>query len=255
MQTVFQRELKQLGLNEKEAAVYEASLTLGPATVQQISQKSKIARATTYLIIDSLKRKQLAYEIKEPIKTLVGVEPPAQLSRLLDEKEQEIHIQRHLLQQVLPQLSAVQAAKGRPPIIRFYEGVNGIKTIRSEMVRGSAKSGTWDSIVPADEVVAAFGPEALHDRERIARKIHSRTIYATDAEELRKELQKTAKEDLSERKFISVKRFPGASGFVIFDQRLAVGTFANGGGAVLIDSPSIVMMMEAIFNTMWRDCH
>lgn len=228
---------------------------LGPATIQQISRKAGIARATTYLIADSLKRKQLMYEVKEPNKTLLAAESPSQLSSLLDEKEQAVHIQRHLLQQLLPRLNAVQAEKGSAPMIKYYEGVTGIKSIRSELARGSSDSGTWDSIVPADEVIAAFGKEWLHDSERIARKIKSRTIYATDSKDLIKELKTTATQDLSKRQFISTKNFPGASGFAIFDKRVAIGTFADGGGGILIESQPLVLMTEAIFNTMWRECH
>ena len=48
------QELGHLGLSEKEAAVYLASLELGPAPVQDISHKAKVNRATTYVMIESL---------------------------------------------------------------------------------------------------------------------------------------------------------------------------------------------------------
>jgi sugar-specific transcriptional regulator TrmB len=48
------KELRHFGLSDKEAAVYLASLNLGPASVQDLSHKSKVNRATTYVVIESL---------------------------------------------------------------------------------------------------------------------------------------------------------------------------------------------------------
>ena len=56
---MLKNNLIELGLSEKEASVYLASLELGASSVQKISQQAKINRATTYVIIESLSKKGL----------------------------------------------------------------------------------------------------------------------------------------------------------------------------------------------------
>lgn len=251
---MFQRALTQLGLNDKEAAVYEASLALGPSTVQKISRKARIARATTYLIINSLKQKQLMYEVKEADHTLYSAESPAQLERILEQRENDIHVQRHLLQQLMPQLLAYRSEQDQAPAIRYYEGIAGIEAMRGEMSRLPASSGTWDTIVPADEVIAVFGVDFLRNPGRVARGIHSRMLFTTKSNQTKEFMLATAKEDLSERKVLSPRRYPSNSGFIVFSNRFAIGNFSANGSSIVIESDSITAMMRSVFESMWREC-
>ena len=84
---VFQKELKRLGLKDKEAAVYVACLELGPSPVQQISRKAQVVRATTYVVLEALLERGLVTQYKEGKKTLFSAEPPRQLMRLLEKQE------------------------------------------------------------------------------------------------------------------------------------------------------------------------
>ena len=46
--------LEKFGLSKKEASVYLALLGLGPSLVSDISDKAKMNRSTTYVILESL---------------------------------------------------------------------------------------------------------------------------------------------------------------------------------------------------------
>ena len=48
------QQLKQLGLEEKQAKIYLASLELGPDTAQNIAYKASLKRPTTYVILEEL---------------------------------------------------------------------------------------------------------------------------------------------------------------------------------------------------------
>ena len=56
---MLERELMEIGLNEKEVKVYLASLELGQSAVQAIANKSGVNRATTYFVIEGLTTKGL----------------------------------------------------------------------------------------------------------------------------------------------------------------------------------------------------
>ena len=73
---MLEKDIEKLGLSEKEAKVYLASLELGPSPVQVISQKSKVNRATTYVVIDSLMAMGLMSTYDEGKKTFFTSESP-----------------------------------------------------------------------------------------------------------------------------------------------------------------------------------
>ena len=58
---MLQNQLQAFGLSENEAAVYLASLTLGPSSALEIARNSSIKRATVYLVIESLQEKGLMH--------------------------------------------------------------------------------------------------------------------------------------------------------------------------------------------------
>ncbi len=86
--------LQNLGLNEKEAKVYLASLELGYASVQSIAKKADINRATAYFIIEGLMKKGLMTQIEKDKKTFFAAEDPKSLRLIIERKEQEAGVIR-----------------------------------------------------------------------------------------------------------------------------------------------------------------
>jgi len=112
--------------------VYLASLELGTDTIAHISKKSGIPRSTCYLIVEELREKGLLSEIKKGSKTFIIAEDPSKLEQLI-KNEKEI-IENSLLQinNILPQLKAIQNVRKDKPDVRFLEGLEGIKTINND---------------------------------------------------------------------------------------------------------------------------
>ncbi len=61
--------LQELGLSDKEAAIYLALLQYESATVIQLSAKTKIKRPTVYVVLETLSKKGLVAEAKVGKKT------------------------------------------------------------------------------------------------------------------------------------------------------------------------------------------
>ncbi|HBH46622.1 MAG: hypothetical protein A2445_05060 [Candidatus Jacksonbacteria bacterium RIFOXYC2_FULL_44_29] len=115
--------LQKLGLTEKEARVYLASLELGSAKIPEIAKKSKIKRTTVYVILESLMQKGLVsyYQSKESKKFIA--EEPERLQSLLKERQEA-------LLQIMPQLSAlIKGKEEKRPEVRFYLGKEGCLSI------------------------------------------------------------------------------------------------------------------------------
>lgn len=57
MEIIPLQTLRELGLTDKEAELYLASLSLGTASIAGLAKKAELKRPTTYLIVDTLLQK------------------------------------------------------------------------------------------------------------------------------------------------------------------------------------------------------
>jgi sugar-specific transcriptional regulator TrmB len=246
-----QKELKKLGLKDKEAAVYLACLELGSSPVQKISRKARVVRATTYVILGALAQKGLVTQFKEGKKTLFSAEPPRQLMRLIEKQEEDIQEEKKELELLLPELQAL-TKKGEGIFVRYFEGIEGLKAMRQEMVMYTSPGETWYNFSPMDHLEAVFGrQELLYITQRVAKGIRSKTIFTTKSEKLKQEILSSAISESAERKFVSPDDFPSASGMTIFRNRIAIGSFTGKIGGVIIESDAIADMQRHLFKLAW----
>jgi sugar-specific transcriptional regulator TrmB len=248
----FIQELKKFGLKDKEAAVYLASLELGPAPVQNIARKAKVVRATTYVILEDLMQKGLITHYKEGKKTLFSAEPPLQLNRLLEKQEEEIKRQKEDLTHFLPELQAVIKAEGNRATVRYFEGKEGLRAIRQEIVMYSQPGEILYNFTPIDYIDAIF-PEnsTLYYKQRVSRGIQSRTILSTSSEKLKKQIMARMAEDRTDCRFIPPKLFPVGGGMTIFRDRIAMGTYTGKITGLIIENGTLANMMRKLFDLAW----
>ena len=88
---MIENDLQKIGLTEKEAKVYLAALELGQSTVQQISQKAKVNRATTYVILESLMDKSVIKTLEQGKKRFFVAEGPYALKNVIRKQQEGRH--------------------------------------------------------------------------------------------------------------------------------------------------------------------
>ncbi len=248
----FITELKKIGLTDKEAAVYIACLALGPSPVQALARKSKVVRATTYVILEALEKQGLVTEYKEGKKTLFSAEPPRQLMRLLEKEQEVVAVKRHELENLLPELQMIIKASGGKPQVRYFEGLEGLRAMRQEMVMYSQSGDVWHNFTPRDHLDAVFGKDdLLYAKQRIAKNIHSKTIFSTKSKKLQQEFLAMPDAHFSERRSIAPESFLSTSGMTIFRDRIAIGSFSGKIGGVIVENQSMADMMRSLFELAW----
>lgn len=248
----FQKELKRLGLKDKEAAVYLACLELGPSPVQQISRKASVVRATTYVVLESLAERGLVTQYKEGKKTLFSAEPPRQLMRLLEKREEEIAERKHDLEQLLPELQMIVKAAGNHPTVKYFEGMEGLRAIRQDMIRSSKSGDIWYNFTPIDHLDSVMKiDQDSYYRQRNAKKIQSKTIFISKSPEEKKKILSAYENKLIEQRYISSADFPTESGMTVFGSRIAIGSFTGKLGGVIIENKPMADMMRSIFKLAW----
>lgn len=249
---VFEDELKKLGLKDKEAAVYLASLQLGPSPVQRIARKAKVVRATTYVVLEALMKDGLVTKYKEGKKTLFSAEPPRQLMRLVEKEQERINERKGELEDLLPELQILMKAAGGRPSVRYFDGREGLHAMRQEIIMYSKVGDTIYNFTPIEHLNAVFPQnEDSFVRQRLAKGIQAKTLFTTRSTRLRDLILKQSKERISETRFVPVNLFPSVSGMTIFGDRIAMGTFVGELMGVIIESRPMAEMMTRLFDLAW----
>src|SRR3989344_5997298 len=123
---MFEKYLKDIGLSDKEAAVYVALLSFDKAQVTEIAEKAKIKRPTTYVILESLEKKGLVSEPNIGKKTYYLAEPPEKLALFVERQIHSLEENKKSLDIIVPQLKGIQREKGEKPVVQFFEGKEGV---------------------------------------------------------------------------------------------------------------------------------
>ncbi len=246
------QELTSLGLKDKEAAVYLASLEIGPSPVQPIAKKAKVVRATTYVVLEELMQMGLVTKYKEGKKTLFSAEPPHQLLRLLERQQEEIQEKKREVEGILPELQILTKAAAGKPSVRYFEGKEGLRAIRQEIVMYTGAGDTIYNFTPADHLRGVFPVEEdTHYNQRVAKGVVGKTIFTTRSEVVKSQWFAKQKQHLTEMRFVSPERFPVSAGMTIYRDRIAIGSFTGKLFGVIIESQQMVDMMKVLFELAW----
>ncbi len=174
--TELKNALAEYGLSEKEANVYLTMLELGPASVQDIAKKAGVNRATTYVMIESLKRRGLMSTFEKGKKTMFVAENPERLRKLAEVEMRQAQEKEDRLKQALPQFLALfHSAQSQKPVVRYFEGEEGVRTCREVMMQSH---GEIINFVAVNEMSARVAKMDERSRHEYARKMHGRILFA-----------------------------------------------------------------------------
>jgi len=245
-------QVEDLGLSQKEARVYVANLMLGPATVQRIADYSGIKRVTTYVILESLVNLGLASQTSKGKKTYFSAEDPTNLRRLLDKKEQELKEQQTSFEGILPDLQSLKRLPADSPEVKFYEGVEGIKSVFNTFF--ATHGGEFKTVYGfsnLDQVYSLF-PEfkdALSNPERVSTGLHSKYIYTYSKGAI---LKDSDKQRNRESRFVPIDKYPVTGDISIAGHHVIIYSLKGPNPmAVTIISAEIAASMMALFQMAW----
>lgn len=121
--------LKRIGLDEKEAEVYLAVLSLKTARASVIAKAAKQARSNTYLLLRSLAEKGLVSEVERGKVIHFIAEPPQRLKDYVEERERELKSLEPLIDGILPILSGLTKPLTGKPRVTMLKGREGMRQI------------------------------------------------------------------------------------------------------------------------------
>ncbi len=247
------RELTHIGLTEKEASVYLAAAELGPSVAQDIAKKAKVNRATTYVMIDSLKTRGLMSSYSKGKKKYYVAESPERLLSMIRLQRQEIEEREEEMSKIMPQLRAIYNVEGAKPQVRFLEGLDGIKTVHEEVL---SLKGEVIQVIPFDDVQDFVGrvmaeqykKRAQEHIQRIGVKV--RALAVVKDEELLKNLPKLSPKE--EVRVIPASEFPIHGEITVREDTIVLFSYKSALVAIVIKSQPIADTFRMMFDLAWK---
>jgi len=243
-------ELGKIGLDGDEAAVYTAALELGPATVLEIARKTGLNRTTLYAVTDRLIEKRLIAKSPNGKRAVLTAEPPEKIALLLQEKLAK-------LSDILPELVSLGRKGTTKPKMKYYEGIEGIKTIYRDSLhctnktllafvgverlgaRSKALNTFWEH-----EYITARKKNAIHGKLIIPDNIEGRAFKAKDSTSNR------------ECRMVPTSQYNFEGEVLLYDNVVCFISYSEDEEfALSLESTAIAKTLRMIWNIVWTTAY
>ena len=232
--------LIEAGLNEKEASLYLAGIELGESSIQQLAQQANIKRPTAYEIMQELEKKGLFSQILQDKKRLFLAENPENILAILKAKQQAFI-------KALPELNLFFSTGGKKPRVKFYQGVEGLKTMYLDTLESKQTLLEYGSIDDMWNVMPKnFITEYVQARVRQGLWVKGLIPNSQAGQDY----VKNDKKELRELILLPKNKFIFSNEVTIYNNKLAIMSFPEKIG-VIIESKKIAETQKAIFELAW----
>ncbi len=243
------KSLKDIGLPDTRARVYETLLELKKASALDIARKTTLLRTTVYENLIQLKKQNLIGETFEGKRRLFVVETPEALLRFVKQKEQ-------VVKDLLPNLFEVFQEKSIKPKIRSFEGSEGMKKINDESIHVNREKNI--RAVGDYRTLREYLSERYtrnHIQRRVRAKIQNQLIVTTnDREYYHRHQFFTPISNI--RALREVRYAPSSIQFDLFmenwDTSVAFLAQKEEGYSFIFESPSFSRTFKSLFDFLWN---
>lgn len=244
------KQLQGLGFTEKEARVYVGLLELGEATALELSQKTSLNRATTYVTLDSLAKRNLISRVTKHKKTIFCLEHPLQILDHLEKEKNNVEIKINLAKSLMPELEMMEKVTGEKANVKFYEGKEGIATIQKDLVRSNPKE--WLEIYNLNLSLKNF-PVSKNDHRQVLKKksLGGRALAVYDPKIPIPFLPPASN---SERRYLPLAKFkfPFNADISLYNDKAVLISLQGKLMAVVVQNKAIADGLKMLFELAWQ---
>ena len=234
--------LIRLGLEDKEAKIYLALLALGRATAYEIAKKAELKRPTVYVVLDSLRIKNLVLKIPYAKKQVFIAKSPEEFFAEAEERLRQA-------KRALPELLAIVSGTSKPKTL-YFEGIKGVK---ETLTYGITK-------FPEKEILAFYAHAADVSRElidvfweynRAIKRANIKVRGIAPEHESLKEFRAMDKEFGNEIRVVPQAIYNSNISIDMGKEFVRLLDFKNLQG-VIIENRDIARTMKQIFEMVWK---
>jgi|SRR3989344_3228302 len=238
---MFDKYLKDIGLSDKEAAIYLALLSFDKALVSDISEKAGIKRPTTYVILETLAKKGLVSESNIGKKTYYIAEPPEKLGLFVERQIHLLEENKKSLDIVVPQLKSIQREQGEKPMVQFFDGKEGVLSSNDDIFSNKLADEPVYMVYSKDLIKNVFTEkEAQSMREkRTSKGIKSKVVYVSSGEE-------RPSDETGDRIKIDGNKYPVKSDLTIYGDKVKIAILGKRLSSISIKSPELAETIKSL---------
>jgi len=242
------KELISFGFSDKEAVVYLAALQLGLSSIQDISEKSGVNRATTYLIINGLIKRGLVSSFVKDGRNRFAAESPDKLLSLLHLQRKELEEKEREFSAVLPKLLAIHNVGENKPQIRYLEGFEGIASVTKLF---EETEGEFVQIVNIDEVEQLRNFFQYQNKHLASLRKHG-VLYRVLAVMKEPDFSKVPNLPGGEVRLIPSEKFPLKGDISVRGNTVFMYSFQEKMIGIVITSADLANTIRQLFNIAWE---
>lgn len=246
------KELEQIGLSEKEAKVYLALLEVGQESVQNISKKANVNRATTYVILESLQKKGIVTTFEQGKKTLFVAEGPSALYNIIREQQEELEKKDNELDGMMPQLMSLYNLHPDKPEVTFYDGKEGLLEMLNDFLNSGAKQAV--EFFSLSDVNNVFSPDEINPvgKKRREMNIEVMTLFTDESKNETEVRAKVHQDNLTKSIEVSPREYPFSSDIIVYKNKVWLASLRGHISGVIIENQEIADTIKNIFNLAYK---
>ncbi len=239
---MLEKYLQDIGLSDKEAAIYLALIQFDHVSVIDLAKKTDINRSTVYVVLDSLEKKGLVSETTVGKKTHYQAEPPERLETYVERQKISLDEQSKRLKDIIPQIKSVRRETGERPIVQYFEGKEGVFSMNESLYQDNEEGGTAYLVYSRDLLDKVF-PETERvkfKKARLQKNIKTKVLY-NDSKGL------VVPDSTGERVKIDASEYPFTCDISIYKDRVRIGILEKKVSGIFIKSQELADTLKNIF--------
>lgn len=233
--------LYSFGFLDSEVKTYLASLEYGPKTVLELTKLTHLSRQATYVVIESLTKRGLMSSVLRGKKRYYVAEDPEKLHSYAQRREQDIKEKMKDLERAIPEMKLKMG--GEKPAVRLFEGIEGLKTIISDLA--DMKPDVVMEITDLEALFKVIKPEDTAAILKDLKKVNTKVDGIYSGAPTGKTLQST-------RHFLPKELGGFKSGITVYKNRVAITTFEGKMYSVMIENETIAKVFKILFELAIR---
>jgi len=240
---MLEKYLQEIGLGDKEATVYAALLQVDNDSVLDLSKKTKINRTTIYPVLDSLAKKGLISEVKVDKKIRYQAEPPERLETYVERQKVVLEEQSKRLKDIIPQLKGVQRESGERPVVKYFEGREGIISSMEELSR-LQKTGDTQYMIYSRDLVEELFTETERQKFKKIRKgknVQVKVLYTYSKGDLPEQSGST-------RIRLDDKKYPITCDISIYNDQVKISILGKSLSGITITSQDLAQTLRSLID-------
>ena len=235
-------KLIQVGLTPKEATVYVALLAAGQSTAYRVAKRAGLKISTVYVILESLREKDLVTKIPHAKRQLFLAADPTFFFEKLSSNVRA-------LETVLPKLQSL-SRQTEASSVMVYDGYAGIADAlnhKFELMRGKTFKGFYSSLPEPDE-------HLLQVMKRWSQRcvdygVHTQVV-APDSKDSERWIHDTLEKYTKGIKLLPPKLWSSEISIEVGDGFVRI-IDTKDVQAVIVDNPKVADAFEQLFSMVW----